>query len=192
MLGLLVDQGTALGKNKLAANILNIALKAAIDNILAGGNGNILSGAGRQAGQQSAIAAREKGGGVSGGEQLVRMNEKGEEFVLDAQTTAAYGLSGTSSMNDFKRAAETAKVNNQIAQGKSLAIALAPQPASVPEPINYELLGKEVGKNMPKHDFQAVGDHLVQYTEKYRNIEKVVYKNKSKSYRPKQIQNGVW
>ena len=95
-------------------------------------------------------------------------------------------------MNALSRAVETTKVNNQISQGKSLAIALAPQPVREPEPINYELLGKEVGKNMPKHDFQAVGDHLVQYTEKYRNIEKLVYKNKSKSYRQKQIQNGVW
>ena len=38
------------------------------------------------------VAAFEKGGLVEGKEQLVRINEKGQEFVLDAQTTKAAGL----------------------------------------------------------------------------------------------------
>ena len=50
------------------------------------------------------ISAFEKGGLVEGDEQLIRINEKGQEFVVDADTTKAMGLSKTgSSMNDFHK-----------------------------------------------------------------------------------------
>ena len=49
------------------------------------------------------LAGFEKGGLVEGGEQIIRINEKGNEFVIDADTTAALGLNKPgSNMGDFK------------------------------------------------------------------------------------------
>ena len=67
-------------------------------------NGKTTQQAGKEAifaVQTAKVLAREKGGGVPGKEQLVRMNEKGEEFVLDAGTTKSLGLDGKSTMSDF-------------------------------------------------------------------------------------------
>lgn len=50
------------------------------------------------------IAGFEKGGLVEGPEQFIRINEKGQEFVVDAQTTKAMGLDRKgSSMKDFHK-----------------------------------------------------------------------------------------
>ena len=50
------------------------------------------------------IAGFEKGGLVEGGEQIIRINEKGQEFVMDAKTTKAFGLDKKgSTMADFHK-----------------------------------------------------------------------------------------
>jgi hypothetical protein len=50
------------------------------------------------------LAGFEKGGLVEGGEQIIRINEKGKEFVIDAPTTSALGLDKAgSSMDNFKQ-----------------------------------------------------------------------------------------
>jgi hypothetical protein len=52
---------------------------------------------------KASVAAFKKGGLVEGDEQLIRINEEGQEFVIDAPTTAALGLDKKgSSMRDFK------------------------------------------------------------------------------------------
>jgi hypothetical protein len=54
------------------------------------------------AGIKATVQAFEKGGLVEGDEQLIRINEKGQEFVIDAPTTAALGLGKSgSNMGDF-------------------------------------------------------------------------------------------
>lgn len=53
--------------------------------------------------QAAQVSGFEKGGGVKGGEQLIRINEKGEEFVIDASTTKSLGLDGGSTMGDFHK-----------------------------------------------------------------------------------------
>ena len=55
------------------------------------------------AGIKTAVNAFKDGGLVEGGDQLIRINEEGQEFVLDASTTKAMGLDKTgSNMGDFK------------------------------------------------------------------------------------------
>jgi len=53
--------------------------------------------------QAAQVAGFEKGGLVEGKEQLIRINENGQEFVIDAQTTKELGLNKKgSNMSDFK------------------------------------------------------------------------------------------
>lgn len=77
------------------------------------------------------IGAFEKGGLIEGGEQIVRVNEKGSEFVLDAPTTKKLGLDRSGSdMTDF----------NKIMFNKDLS--------KVPEPPRFQS-NEEV---LAKHD----------------------------------------
>lgn len=68
------------------------------------------------------ILAFEKGGLVEGGEQLVRINEKGEEFVIDASTTKSMGLDKKgSSMQDFQSLMMQPHAFKDLEIGKSMS-----------------------------------------------------------------------
>ena len=77
-----------------------------------------------------------------------------------------------------------------MAQGQSLAIALAPREVPQPEKIDYERLGVEVGKNMPSYDFEQIGAHYVSTQSKYRDIKRIIHKSKDHTFVPKQIPNN--
>ena len=67
------------------------------------------------------IAGFEKGGLVEGDEQIIRINEKGEEFVVDAATTSALGLDKKgSNMQDFNNMFSMHEMNksDRVVQSK--------------------------------------------------------------------------
>jgi len=72
-----------------AAGDENAFNKALLESLAAKGIATVLKGF-------------EKGGLVEGGEQIVKINEKGQEFVIDAATTKSMGLNKKgSTMKDF-------------------------------------------------------------------------------------------
>ena len=98
------------------------------------------------------VSAFEKGGLVEGDEQLIRINEKGQEFVLDASTTKAMGLDKSgSNMGDFKnimsmhemkqdRVMQDSKGDYRIIQSLDNVVA-AINNKEVYEPINFDKFG---------------------------------------------------
>ncbi len=190
ILGSIVDQGTALVKNKQAADIVNDTLKALISNFAATGSFGSFKQAGAGAAQSSATGGFAHGGytGDGGKFEEAGIVHKGE-YVIDKETTAALGMKNVD-MNTLSRAVESTKVSNQLKQGQSLAVALAPQPVSAPEPIDYARLGAEVGKNIPSYDFTAVGHHYVTVKEQNKELTRVIHKSKNHIFTPKQIPNN--
>ena len=191
VLGTIVDQGTALVKNKQAADIVNATLKALIANFAATGSFGSFKQAGAGASQGAATGGSFAHGGYTGDGgkfEEAGVVHKGE-YVIDKETTAALGMKNVD-MNTLSRAVETTKVSNQIKQGQSLSVALAPKAAPKPEPIDYERLGAEVGKNIPEYDFTQVGAHYVSTQKKYKEIKRVVHKSTDHIFTPKQIPNN--
>lgn len=101
---------------------------------------------------KTAVKAFKDGGLVEGGDQLIRINEEGQEFVLDASTTKAMGLDKTgSNMGDFKnimsmhemkqdKVMQDSKVDYRIIKSLDNVVnAINNKP--VYEPINFDKFG---------------------------------------------------
>lgn len=74
-----------------------------------------LAFAGAIAAIMALTSAFETGGLVRGGEQMIRVNEKGPEFVLNANAVRSIGLSNLEAMNDTGRIPSTALVGGASA-----------------------------------------------------------------------------
>ena len=191
ILGLGVDQLAQLGKNQQAMQILVGTAKVFIAEFARSGSFGSFQQASAGAAQSSATGGSFAHGGYTGDGgkfEEAGVVHKGE-YVIDKETTAALGMKNVD-MNTLSRAVESTKVSNQLKQGQSLAVALAPQPVREPEPIDYARLGAEVGKNIPSYDFTAVGHHYVTVKEQNKELTRVIHKSKNHIFTPKQIPNN--
>jgi hypothetical protein len=109
------------------------------------------------ASQSLGIKAFEKGGLVEGGDQVVRINEKGQEYVINAKATK-------SSMNALQMINSGVLTDKNILPPTEMAsqIAYIPQtqPMPQPTPIDYAKLGKALSDAMPTHDIIKDGESM--------------------------------
>ena len=119
---------------------------------------------------------------MPGGEQLVRMNEKGEEFVVNASTTKALGLDGNSTMQDFNNAITRETTNlAESASNRLNKSYLIPKPQQAAQKIDYDKLGQSVAKYSPESDMHKVGEHLITVDSKLGNITAQIHKSPKRS-----------
>mgnify|MGYP003634554115 CR=1 FL=1 len=126
------------------------------------------------AGIKATVNAFEKGGLVEGDEQLIRINEKGQEFVIDAPTTAALGLGKSgSNMGDFNNMLSMHEMNksDRVVQDKD---------------GNYKVIEavknlNETLKNKPEHfiDLDKFGN-IISEIKKGGKTERVFRKTNSR------------
>ena len=127
------------------------------------------------------LAAFEKGGLVEGGEQIVRINEKGQEFVLDAPTTKALGLNKKgSSMSDFHNVLQ----NDLLAKDKRISDNIndkfSPKPIVVENNIDYDRMGQSIAKYMPKEQLKNVAGLLAHEVYEGNTKKTTIIKDKNR------------
>ncbi len=127
------------------------------------------------------VVGREKGGGVAGGEQLIRINEKGEEFVVDHKTTAAMGLDGASTMADFHKSLQNMQMAS-MTMGSIPNITTSNVSLSQELNIDYNKLGKAVAANVPDYRYEVVEGKMQVIRDNVDKLERYIvepkYKNK--------------
>lgn len=126
----------------------------------------------------------EKGGLVEGGEQYIRINERGPEFVVDASTTKAYGLDAPGSdMNLFHKVIDNGFMADHQNSMRAMSAGLQPvvveaQKAPV---FDYEKAAKLNAKHFPKISFfKDIMGHLHMNEKRLGKMEEIIYKKRNK------------
>ena len=137
------------------------------------------------AGQATAIASIaglkgfEKGGLVEGGEQIIRINEKGEEFVANANATKR----SRKTLELINRGELTDEDLMPPMAMKSIMKDGATVMVQQPIQIDYDRLGKSVASALPRHDLIKDGDSMKLIMESTNERQEVHIKHKLSKFK---------
>jgi hypothetical protein len=159
--------------------ILSATLRASIEGFIASlkaGNpvGKALAdggSAGAIAGGLASIAAFEKGGLVEGGEQIVRINEKGEEYVINAEATRKH-LPTLEAINSGKDLIPIMGTNVQRLERTQATTVQA-------NVIDYNEIGKAVAKYSQKTRIEDEAGRIILSDETASSVKKIIIERAS-------------